>query len=335
MKRAFVTGGSGFVGRNLIHALRARGVPEVPSEGRADFIEVRALARSEAAAAAVKAAGAEPVRGDLDDEAAMREGARGCDVVFHCAAKVEEWGDPADFHRINVEGTERALRAARDAGAGRFVHVSTEAVLVGGGPIVNADETRPRPARPIGLYPLTKGQAEERVLAANAPGFTTVIVRPRLIWGPGDTSLLAKIVLAVKDGRFMWIGGGHYLTSTCHVANVAEGAILAAERGRPGGIYFLTDGPPIESRAFLTALLATQGVDPGSRSAPRPLVGLIAAAGEFLWRALRLKGTPPMTRTALLLIGEEVTVNDALARRELGYREVISREQGLREMASA
>ncbi len=320
MPSAFVTGGSGFVGRHLIAALRERNFP------------VRALARSPGAAGLVGRAGAEPVEGDLDDPARLREGMRGCPWVFHAAAKVEDWGAKQDFQRVNVVGTEHVLEAARAAEVRRLVHVSTEAVLVGGGPIVQVDETRPRPRRPMGLYPWSKGLAEERVLAANGPDLATVIVRPRLVWGAGDTSLLPKVAEAVRSGRFVWIAGGRYPTSTCHVANVAEGCVLAAERGRPGAIYFLTDGEPVEMRAFLTALLASQGLDPGGRSLPRGLARGVAAAGELVWRALRLGGAPPLTRTAVRLIGEEVSVDDTLARRELGYRPVVGREAGLRAL---
>jgi len=321
MPRAFVTGGSGFVGRNLITALRERGD------------EVVALARSDAAERAVKDAGATAVRGDLDDERALRAGLEGCAWAVHCAAKVDDFGPPAEFERVNVTGTANVLSAAHGAGASRFVHVSTEAVLVGGPPIVRADETWPRPTRPIGEYPRTKGMAEERVLAANAPGFATVIVRPRFIWGRGDTTLLPRIAAAVRAGQFAWFGGGRYLTSTCHVRNVCEGAILAAERGRGGEIYFLTDGPAVEFRAFVTQMLATQGVVPGNRSLPRPLARALAAIAEELWTWLALRGSPPLTRAALRLIGEEVTVDDTKARRELGYTGRVSREEGLRELA--
>ncbi|HVK87739.1 MAG TPA: NAD-dependent epimerase/dehydratase family protein, partial [Kofleriaceae bacterium] len=266
MQQVFITGGSGFLGKRLIAALVARGV------------RVRALARSEAAASAVRAAGADPVRGDLDDVAAMTEGMRGCDVVFHAAAYVKEYGKLAEFMKANVAGTEHALAAALAAGVKRFVHVGTEAVLADGKPIVRADETRPYPARPAGPYPITKGLAERAVLAANTRDFATVVVRPRFIWGKGDTSLLGQFVDAVKAGRFAWMNGGRYLTSTCHVDNVVEGALLAAEKGSPGAIYFLTDGEPVEFREFITALLATQGVDPGTRNVPVWLAKTIAAA---------------------------------------------------------
>jgi len=313
MKRAFVTGGSGFVGGRVIQQLRARGV------------EVAALARSDASVRAVEGLGATGVRGDLDDRAAMEAGMAGSDVVIHAAAHVAEHGPLADFLRVTVTGTENALTAARGAGVPRFVHVSTEAVLADGKPIVQADETRPRTTHPAGPYPLSKGLAEERVLEANRDGLATVIVRPRFIWGAGDTSLLPKIAQAVKRGRFSWIGGGRYLTSTCHIDNVVEGILLAAERGKPGEIYFLTDGEPVEFRGFLTQLLATYGAEPGDRSIPLWLARTIAATTGWMKQ-------PPVTRTAVALIGQEVTVIDAKARRELGYTSHVSRERGIAEL---
>ena len=158
MKRAFITGGSGFVGRRAIAILVERGIP------------VRARARTEHAAITVRKQGAEPVRGDLDDVAAMTEGMRDCDVVIHAAAHVKQHGPLAEFMKINVRGTENVLAAARAAGVRRLVHVSTEAVLADGHPIIRADETRPYPANPVGPYPITKCLAEQRVRAAQGLG---------------------------------------------------------------------------------------------------------------------------------------------------------------------
>ena len=321
--KAFVTGGSGFVGRNLLAVLAGRGDTVV------------ALARSLGAMQTVRALGAEPQAGDLGDMAAMIAGMAGADVVFHCAAKVEDWGDPAEFQRINVEGTAHVIEAARAAGVRRMVHVSTEAVLADGTPIHDADETRPRAARPIGLYPSSKAQAEAVALAGSRDGLDVVVVRPRFIWGKGDTAILPKIVEVMRKRQFAWIGGGRFLTSTCHVRNVCEGMLLAAERGRPGEIYFLTDGAPIEFRGFITAMAATQGVDAGQRAVPRGLIYALAAVSEFAWRHFPLKGRPLVSRTAVILTGEQVTVNDAKARRELGYVGLVTREAGLAEMAAA
>ena len=308
-----MTGGSGFLGKRLIAELDARGVAVV------------ALARSEAAAIAVRGVGAEPARGDLDDVTAMTEGMRDCDVVFHAAAYVKAYGSLSDFMKANVAGTEHVLSAARAAGVRRFVHIGTEAVLADGKPIVRADELRPYPTKPAGPYPITKGLAERAVLAANAPGFEAMAVRPRFIWGKGDTSVLPEMIDAVKHKRFRWIGGGHYPTSTCHVANAVEGAILAAEQGKGGEAYFLTDGSPVDFREFITAMLATQGVDAGEREIPKWIAKTAAALTSWMKR-------PPVTRTELALISHEITVDDAKARRELGYVGKVTREAGLAEM---
>jgi nucleoside-diphosphate-sugar epimerase len=313
VKRAFVTGGSGFVGGRLIPALRARSV------------DVAALARSDASAKKVEALGATSVRGDLDDTAALEEGMRGCDVVFHAAAHTDQF-DPVEVHmRITARGTENALAAARAAGVKRFVHVGTEAVLADGRPIVRADETRPIPERAMGAYPLTKGLAEKAVLAANDAELETVVVRPRFIWGKGDPNLLEEFMQAVKSGSFGWIGGGRYLTSTAHVDNVTDALLLAAERGKPGEIYFVTDGEPVEFRDFITKLLATQGVDPGDRNVPRWVARTLVSLTSWMKR-------PPLTKTAFALMAHEVTVDDAKARRELGYSPRVTIDRGLAEM---
>ena len=124
-----MTGGSGFIGGRLIERL--------VSEGR----QVRALARSPAAAERVAALGAEPVRGELAEVSAMRAGAEGCDWAFHAAAMVGDWGTPEEFERGNVTGTRNALEACTQAGVRRFVHVGTEAALMAGDPLVEVDET--------------------------------------------------------------------------------------------------------------------------------------------------------------------------------------------------
>jgi nucleoside-diphosphate-sugar epimerase len=321
--RAFVTGGSGFVGKRLITALRERGH------------SVRALGRSEAARTEVSQLGAEPWEGDLSDAEVLKRGMEGCEVVFHSAAVVKTWGPRADFYEPNVRGTEHVLEASRAVGVKRLVHVSTEAVLLDGTPLVNVDETRPLPETPIGHYAATKNAAERLVLSVNSPELTTIAVRPRFIWGLGDNVVMPSIIAAVKSGRFRWVDGGHYKTSTCHVANCVEGLLLAAEKGQGGQAYFLTDGEPVDFRDFITAMLKTQGVEPGRKTIPRGFAMSVATVSELLWNFLWLPGMPPVTRSELLLAGSEVTVSDAKARRELGYEGRVSREAGLRELAKA
>jgi nucleoside-diphosphate-sugar epimerase len=322
-RSAFVTGGSGFIGGRLIRRLVS------------DGWRVRALARSDRSAAAVEEAGAEAVRGDLDQVEAMRAGAEGCDVAFHAAALVGEWGSREDFERGNVIGTEHALEACRSAGVRRFVHVGTEAALLAGQPLVDADETAPlRPDSPA-LYASTKARAEQAVRAANSDGFETVVVRPRFVWGVGDTSVTPAIAEAVRRGRFSWIGGGRHRTSTTHVDNAVEGLVLGAERGRPGEAYFVTDGEPVVFRDFVTGLLATQGVEIPDRNVPPWVVRPLAAVAETLWRVLPLRGQPPITRFAVWVASLDCTIDISKARSELGYEPVKGMEQGLDELRAA
>lgn len=318
---AFVTGGSGFIGSHLIKRLRA------------DGWDVRALARSDRSAKAVEALGATAVPGDISQAEAMRAGAEGCAVTFHAAAHVGDWGPRSDFIRDNVAGTHNALAASRAAGVRRFVHVGTEAALLAGEPLVVVDESAPlRPDSPS-LYPSTKALAEQAVRQANADGeLETVVVRPRFVWGPGDTTVLPSLTEAVRSGQFRWIGGGRHRTSTTHVDNVVEGLMLGAARGEPGAAYFVTDGEPVVFRDFVKRLLATQGIDPGERELPLPVANALAVAGEAAWRRLPLPGRPPLTRMALWVSSQECTIDISRARSELGYEPVKSIDEGMREL---
>ena len=133
----------------------------------------------------------------------------------------------------------------------------------------------------------------------------------------------------------MWFGGGHYLHATTHVANVCHGLMLAAEKGRGGEIYFVTDGAPQDFREFMSAQLRATGAYRESRSVPYPLAWALASGGEWLWRTLGLKSMPPLPRSVMYLMGQELTVSDAKARRDLGYAPIMSVERGLAELAPA
>jgi nucleoside-diphosphate-sugar epimerase len=323
MTNAFVTGGSGFIGGRLIERLRSEGW------------EVRALARSADASQRVRALGAEPVSGDLDDVGALRTGADGVEAVFHCAAKAEDWGPPEEFERINVRGTENVLAAARDAGARRVVHVSTEAALMAGQPLVDVDEDTPLRPDSAALYPATKAKAELAVRAANGSELETVVIRPRFVWGKGDATLLPVLVALVDSGQFRWIGGGAHLSAITHVDNTVEGLWLGATKAPAGGVYFITDGDPVVFKDFVGTMLATQGVRVPDKTIPLGLAKAAASVAEATWRALKRPGRPPLTRFAVWASGMECTIDISRARRDLGYAPVKDRDTGLAEMRQA
>jgi nucleoside-diphosphate-sugar epimerase len=318
---AFVTGGSGFVGAALIRRLAA------------DGWTVRALARSTEAEAKVREAGAEAVRGDLGDAAALERGARGADVAFHAAARLGDFGPWEEFRRVNVAGTKAVIAACRAAGVARLVHVGTEAALMHGRPLVAADERTPLALDSPAPYSATKAAAEAAVIEANNSGLETVVVRPRFVWGRGDATLLPALIEMVRAGRFRWVGGGRHLTATTHVDNTVEGLWLAATRGPAEGVYFVTDGEPVVFREFLTRMLGTQGVEIPDRSVPPGVARAAAATAERAWRLLRRPGSPPLTRFAVWVSSQECTIDISRAESELGYRPVTTREAGLEELS--
>lgn len=321
MRTVFVTGGSGFLGGALLDALAERGET------------VRALVRSERAATAVAARGAIPVPGELTDLDALARGMRGAELVVHAAARASgEWDSLAEMHRVNVDGSRAVLQAARSAGVPRLVLASTEQVVLGDRPLVDADESWPYPDRWTGPYAQTVAEAERLVLAASTPDLATVAVRPRLVWGRGDPVVLPRLLEAAGAGRLRWVDGGGHLTSTTHVRNAVEGVLAAADRGRGGQAYFVTDGAPLPFREFAEGLLATRGVRVDGSSISGRMARATAGGGGALWRALPLPGRPPVDLATVRTVGETCTLRDERARRELGYEAQFSRERGLAEL---
>lgn len=322
MTTTFVTGGSGFIGGKLIDRLVR------------DGHRVLALARSDDAARRVERLGARPVGGDLSDVDALAAGCAGAELAFHAAARAERTGSWDAFTRANVDGTRNVIAACRRATVRRLVHVSSEAALMAGQPLVDVNESVPLRPDSRAPYPATKAQAESLVRAANGNGLETVVLRPRFVWGAGDTSVLPEIVAMVRSGRFAWIGGGRHRTDMTHVDNVVEGLVLAAERGLAGEVYFVTDGEPAPFRDFVTELLATQGVPAPTRSVPLSVATALTEAGEWFWRLLG-RGTPPLDRFSLWVSSRECTIDINKARAELGYAPVRTRAEGLAELRAA
>jgi nucleoside-diphosphate-sugar epimerase len=324
MATVFVTGGSGFVGGALLDTLRDRGE------------SVHALARTPAAEAEVVARGAVPVRGDITDLTALADGMRDAELVVHAAGRLPSApGGAEELRRVHVEGTRTVIAAARKVGAPRLVYVSTEQVLLGAHPLVAVDESSPYPERPASAFAASKIEAERLVLEASTRSLTTVALRPGVVWGPGDRGALPTLTSAARTGRLRWIDGGSYLISTTHVQNLVEGIIAAAERGRGGEAYFITDGAPISFRDFVTGLLGTQGVPAPTGEVPRWAARTVAAVSGPAWHWLPLRGEPPITRSSLRSAGETRTVRDDKARRELGYEGKVSRPQGLADLRAA
>jgi nucleoside-diphosphate-sugar epimerase len=316
--KIFVTGGSGFVGSATLDYLHKSGY------------RVAGMSRNPAHDNAIQLLGATPVRCDL--ETISENHLLGYDVVIHTAAFLGEWGNYEAFYAVNVLGTERLLRACKAAGVKKMIHISTEAVLFAGQDLIDIDETYPYPKTPY-FYSATKQLAEKAVLKANEiGGLETICLRPRMVWGPGDKTILPLMMAAVKANKFLWIGGGHFKTSTTHIQNLVHAISLAIKSGECGKAYFITDGNDIDLRIFCTRLLATQGLQPSKKSIPKWMARTIAWAVEKVWTVLRLKHRPPITRFGAAIFSSHCTLKTELAKSQLCYQPIISIDEGIAEL---
>jgi len=210
-----VTGGTGFLGKRLAMALLERGH------------RVRILGRNMAPVQALLAQGARPVVADLRDRDAVIAACAGVDVVFHVGALSAPWGRRADFFETNVGGTESVLAGCRAHGVKRMIYVSSPSVVFDGRDQRLLTEDAPYPRRFASIYSLTKKIGEDRVRAAQE--LETVILRPKAIFGPGDSSLLPRLIAAARQGRLPQIGDGRNLVDLTYVDNVVHALLLACE----------------------------------------------------------------------------------------------------------
>lgn len=316
--RIFVTGASGFVGGAATKRLAEAGH------------QVRAMSRSEKSDAAIRALGGEPVRCDLENVTSQHIG--DAEVVLHCAAFVEQWGPRDAWRKFNVGGTANMLAVAREAGVKRFIHIGTEAALFHGQHLRGVDETYPLAPRSPYPYSSTKAQAEMLVRRANAPGFETIALRPRFIWGPGDTTLLPVIEQMAREGKFMWIDGGRTMTSTTHIANLVHAIELALTKGRGGEAYFILDDGVRSMHDMISGMAASRGFTLPEKSVPAWLADTLGALVEGAWTVLPLPGAPMLTRFSAMILSRDAVLKDDKARAEMGYAPVISVEDGLRAL---
>lgn len=315
--KILVTGGSGFLGSRLLQALVK------------DGHEVFALARSASSDDQVRALGATPVLGDLENP--ERLSLPTIDAVIHAAARFRFAGPREPYFRTNVTGTKALLDAAAASGAKTFVYVSAAGVIMdnAGSPIRGADETARTNPDSFSGYLASKAQGETAVLAADKPGFRTIALRPSAIWGPGD-AFSREIPDAIGSGRFAFVNRGDYPFSTCHVDNVVEAIRLGLDHGTGGRAYFINDRETTSFRDFIAKLAQLQGLSIEKvRSIPYRLAFTLGRLMEIGAALGRSDNDPPLTRSMIRMIGREMTTNDVAARRDLGYVGKISRADGL------
>ena len=314
--RALVTGGGGFLGKNIVKQLCSRG-DDVTILARSRYPEVEAL-------------GASAVQFDLSNKSGLEGVLDGIDVVFHTAAKAGVWGSKKSFWSINVDGTKNLLEASRHAGVKKFVFTSSPSAVWNGGDESNlGEEDCPYPQKYLAFYPESKAIAEKMVLAANTPDFLTTALRPHLIWGPEDPHLIPRILERANKLRI--VGAGTNRVGLTYVENAAHAHLLAESSlvdGSPnaGKAYFITDLESVVLWEWINNLLIALGRRPVTRRIGVKTAYRIGSVLEWVYRLFALKGEPKMTRFVAKQLACSHYYDLSAARNDFGYHELVSAE---------
>ena len=324
--KVLVTGGGGFLGSAICRQLLARGD------------EVIAYQRS--AADDLKALGVEVVQADITDANLLNRASREADAIIHTAAKAGLSVVYDDYFAPNVTGTQNVLSACRSNGIDKLVFTSSPSVTHSDGDIEGGDESLPHPETYNSPYPATKSLAEKQVMAANCAQLHTVSLRPHLIWGPGDTHLLPKLLERAKRGKLK-LPGPDKLIDTVYIDNAARAHLLALDKLEThpeivgGKTYFISNDEPVTQGRIIGGLLEAAGVSVEIQSISPHLA---VAAGTLLetgWKLFGLKSDPPLTRWSAEHLSTAHWYDISAAKRDLGYRAEVSIKEGLKRLAAA
>lgn len=312
-----VTGGTGFLGQHLARALLAKGH------------SVHILGRNFAKAGPREliAGGAIPITADLRDRAAVDAACAGIEVVFHTGALSTPWGKLVDFHDINVGGTEAVLAGCLAHGARRLIYVSSPSVVFAGRDQRLVLEDVPYPHRFPSTYSLTKKLGEDRVNAAAAAGFPTVILRPKAIFGPGDQALLPRLIAAARQKRLPQIGDGNNLVDLTYVENVVQALVLALDAPAAiGNTYTITNDEHVPLWDMIRRVLSRLNLSTRLRRVPLSVA--LAAASLMELRAALTGQEPLLTRYTAAILARTQTYDISAAKRDLGYAPCVSIADG-------
>ncbi len=315
-----VTGGGGFLGSHIVRRLLARGDP-VRILGRRPYPALAGL-------------GAECFQGDVADPDAANRAARGCRAVIHAAAIPGVWGDYQIYYRANYLGTKNILDAAVANGIGKFVYTSTPSVVHGGRDIEGGDESLPYPDRYLTPYAATKALAERLVLGMNRPELATMAIRPHLMFGPGDTQLIPKILARAKIGRLRRVGDGANLVSVAYVENVADAHLLALDKLDPsspiaGQAYFVNEPEPVNCWTFIDRIVTGAGFKPSKEGVSYPVAYAAGWLCEKVFALLGRKEDPPLTRFLADQLATSHWFRVDKAMRDLGWEPKVNLWEGV------
>ncbi|MGY1680434.1 NAD-dependent epimerase/dehydratase family protein [Geodermatophilus sp. SYSU D01176] len=310
--RVLVTGASGMLGRATATGLVERGDEVTVLQRRPSGLPCR------------------EVLGDVADPAVVERAVRGQDAVLHLAAKVDVTGRWAEYAHANVRGTRTVRDACRAAGVGRLVHVSSPSVAHAGTALVGAGAGPADPLRARGHYARSKAVAELEALAADSPAPAVLAVRPHLVWGPGDTQLVGRIVARARAGRLPVIGSGAALIDTTYVDNAAAALIAAVDACGPvhGEALVVSNGEPRPVAEVLGRLCRAAGVAGPRGRVPFGAAYAAGAVAEGIWAGTRRRSVPPLTRFLAEQLATAHWFDQRRTRAALGWRPLVGLDEG-------
>ncbi|MCU1541680.1 MAG: nucleoside-diphosphate sugar epimerase [Arthrobacter sp.] len=316
--RVLVTGASGLLGGEVARLLVRQGHDVATFQRRPSGVD-----------------GAIDFRGSLTDIAVVREAVQGAEGIIHLAAKVSFTGRAAEFDEVNVEGTRRLLHLARAAGVRDVVFVSSPSVANSGAAIAGLGAEPADPDHAHGDYSRTKAEAELLALAADASEFRVAVVRPHIVWGPGDTQLVERVLARAGTGRLPLLDAGAALIDTTYVDNAAAAIVAALFRMDHvhGRALVVSNGEPRPVGELLAGICAAGGVPAPSWTVPGGVARAAGAVVEKLWTWAGRKEEPPMTRFLAEQLSTAHWYDQRETRELLDWTPAVSLDDGLAELA--
>lgn len=322
MTRILVTGASGFIGSHVARHLHARG-HQVLAHGR-DLARLQVLS----------AAGLDIRPGDLC-AARLLPLVDGAEVVIHCAALSSPWGPRERFMAANVDATQRLLDASRQAGVRRFVHFSSPSIYFRLADQWNTPEAFDPPRRWINAYAESKWLGEQCVRQAAAAGLSSVVLRPRAVFGAGDQAIFPRILALAQRGWFPLIGDGAARIDVTCVGNVVAAVEACLHPGAPtdGRAFNITNAEPMTVQALLEQLFTALDLKVRMIPLPRPLAVALGSLAEIVANARPGRPEPRISRYGVGVLGYSQTLDISAARTQLGYVPTISVAEGIQQFA--
>ncbi len=323
--KILVTGASSLIGIGVTSALVERGDSVVTFQRTSPVGGAHESVRS--------------VSGDVRAREALAGAASGCDAVIHLAAKVGVVGAWDEYRAVNVGGTANVIEAARANGMSRMVHVSSPSVAHGGAAIIGAAADPPVLGRRHAHYAESKAMAENLAVAASGDDLGVVVVRPHLVWGPGDTQLVGRIVERARSGRLALVNGGRALVDTTYIDNAVDALVAALDAVSPtapcaGRAYVIANGEPRPIRDLVAGICGAAGVPFAPRDVPLRVATRVGAIVERVWPLLRRSDEPPLTAFLAEQLGTAHWFDSSPAAIDLGWRPTVSIDDGLARLSA-